>query len=102
MIQVAVRAWPATAIHDTLAAIVRMPAFRRSLQSTLLERLVAWLTEGLAWLSDYLGGFPSMRTVIFWITGVLAALVGLRVLLAARSRDGNAGVGWSSGRARAG
>lgn len=102
MTQAAVRAWPAGAVHDTVAAIMRTAPFRRSLQTTLLERLVDWLKQGFERLAHFLGGFASGRAIVIWITAILVAALLLRALLAARARDPDVAGAEPRSRARAG
>lgn len=90
MIQATVRAWPAGAVHDTVAAVVRSAAFRRSVQTTLLERLLGWLGQGLSWLARAMGDLPGGRTIVVWITAAVVLVVIARVLLAALARDPHA------------
>jgi hypothetical protein len=86
ILQVVPRVWPAGAVHDTVAAVVRGPAFGRSIQSTLAERLLRWLGEWFGRLFDFLGGTASARPLAIGLTVVLVLLVGARLVLAARAR----------------
>jgi len=87
MLQVAPRAWPADAVHDTVAAVVRGPAFRRSLPSSLAERLMAWLGEWFERIFHFIGGRTSSRAVALAFVATLVLLVVARLVLAARARD---------------
>jgi hypothetical protein len=102
MLQVAVRAWPPGAVHDTVAAVMRTAPFRRSLRSTLLDRLFAWIAQFLKWVSDSLGGLPGGRTLVIWLTGLLVVLIVARLLVAARARDDGRAGRWAPGAERAG
>ncbi|MDB4887908.1 MAG: hypothetical protein JWN79_3346, partial [Gemmatimonadetes bacterium] len=81
MMQVAARAWPAGMVHDTVAAVLRTAPFRRSAQSTMLERILAWLVQGLEWLARYLEGVPGGRTAVIWVAALVAVLIAARLLL---------------------
>lgn len=85
--QVLTRSWPASAVHDTVHAIVQQTAFRRSAQSTLLERFLGWLRQGWMWLIEQVGGLPSTRTILLWTAGLIALVVLARILIAAAVRN---------------
>lgn len=85
--QVAPRAWPADAVHDTVAAVVRGPAFRRSLPSSLAERLMAWLGEWFERIFHFVGGRTSSRVIALAFVATLVLLVVARLVLAAQARD---------------
>ena len=87
MLQVTPRNWPAEAIHDTVHAVVQGGAFRRSLQSSVAERLLAWAGDWLGSLFGFLDGTTSARTIALWFTGLMVLLVGGRLLAAAQARD---------------
>ena len=87
MFQVAPRAWPADAVHDTVAAVVRGPAFRRSLPSSLAERLMTWLGEWFERLFHLVGGRASSRVIALAFVATLVLLVVARVVLSAQARD---------------
>lgn len=87
MFQVAPRVWPADAVHDTVAAVVRGPAFRRSLPSSLAERLMAWLGEWFERIFHLVGGRASSRVVALAFVATLVVLVVARLVLSARARD---------------
>ena len=87
MLQVAPRSWPADAVHDTVQAVVRGPAFRRSVQDSIAERLLRWLGEWLSRMSGLLEGWASPRTIAFGLAALLVLLVVGRLVLAARARD---------------
>lgn len=94
--QSAARAWTPGAVHDTVAAVLRTAPFRRSAQTTLLERLLGWLAQGFEWLARILGDMPAGRTVATWVIATIATMVLARLVLAARARDFNAAPGRAS------
>ena len=87
MLQVAQRAWPPSAVHDTVAAVVNSRAFGRSLQQSLAQRLIRWISDGLDALMEYLRASASARWLAIGFAVVLAALIVARLVLAARARD---------------
>jgi hypothetical protein len=87
MLQVAQRAWPAGAVHDTVAAVVRGAAFNRSLQSSIAERLFTWLLEWLSRLTRAIHAASWTRTAALVLIAALVLLVLARLALSARARD---------------
>ena len=102
MLQVVPRVWPADAVHDTVHAVVRGEAFRRSLQSSVADRLLRWLGDWFQRLFGFLDGVTSLRTIVLWLVGLLVVLIIARLVLAARARDELAGDALPSERARRG
>ena len=100
--QVVPREWPADAVHDTVHAVMRGEAFRRSLQSSIADRLLRWLGDWFHRIFGFLDGVTSLRTIVLWLVGLLVLLVLARLLLAARARDEQASSGALSERARRG
>src|SRR5665647_1406725 len=45
LLQSTERHWPAAAVHDTVQAVLRDPAFRRSLRRSLADRMLLWMSE---------------------------------------------------------
>ena len=93
MFQIPQRVWPAEAIHDTVDAVVRDGAFRRSIQSSIGERLMQWTLQWLERLFGFLDGRTSARGIALAFAALLALLLVARILLSARARDteGSAG-----------
>ena len=90
MIQVAERVWAPAAVHDTVEAVVRGSAFRRTLQSSIAERLMEWLSEWLTRLAHALRGAPSARALAIGVAGALVIGIAVRAFVAARARDAEA------------
>src|SRR3954470_16323855 len=90
MLQVIQRAWSPDAVHDTVEAVVRGAAFRRSLQTSVAERLMQWLSESLSRLAHVLRGAPAARTVALGVVAALVLVIVVRLVVAARARDANA------------
>jgi hypothetical protein len=89
--QVATRPLPAPAIHDTVAAIARGIAYRRSLRQSLFDRFFLWLGE----LFDHLGRFLQhsavSRPLGYTVLGLIVFGVVARLLIAAQARDDTRG-----------
>ncbi len=88
MLQIPQRVWPAEAIHDTVDAVVRDGAFRRSIQSSIGERLMQWTVQWLERLFGYLDGRTSVRGIALTFAAGLALLLVARLVLSSRARDG--------------
>lgn len=84
------RVWPAQAIHDTVAAIMRQPAYQRSLRTSMLERLTRWFGELLVGIIRTVGGAPVARRIAIAAAAVLVILVILRLAYASQIRKGPA------------
>lgn len=78
--------WPRAAIHDTVAAIVRQPGYRRGLGTTLLDRVLGWIGEWYERLVAALGTVPHGRIVATIAAATVAVLVVARIAYAARLR----------------
>ena len=89
--QVPERSWPAPAVHDTIRAVLRDPAFHRSLRNSLADRLLVWLVQWFTRLSKVLRGLPSMRTLALCFVGAVLLFVLVRFLLAAIVRGEEGG-----------
>ena len=78
--------WPREAIHDTVAAIVRHPAYRRDIGTTLLDRLLQWLGDAYERLVQAISGVPHGRLAATIAAGLVAGLIVARIVYAARLR----------------
>ena len=81
-----VSVWPRTAIHDTVAAIVKQRSYRRDVARSLLDRILDWLGDILMRVVNAIGEIPHSRiiaTIAFLIIGMLIVA---RVLYSARLR----------------
>ena len=85
--QIPQRVWPAEAIHDTVDVVVRAGPFRRSIQSSIGERLMQWTLQWLERLFGFLDGRTSARGIALTFAAVLALLLVARLILSARARD---------------
>ena len=93
--------WTRAAIHDTVAAIVRQPAYRRSLGTTLLDRVLGWIGDVYARLVEALGTVPHGRVVATIAAATVALLVVARIAYASRLR-GVSAMSLASRRGRSG
>ncbi len=81
------RHWPAAAVHDTVQAVVRDPAFRRSLRRSFADRIILWLAEWFAKFTRALNHLPSTRSVALFFVVVIVMFVVVRLVIAARAGD---------------
>jgi Domain of unknown function (DUF4129) len=83
--------WSHAAIHDTVAAIVRQPAYRRDVGSTLFDRMMQWLWSWYERFVAALGGVPHGRFIATAAAVLVVLLVLARFAYAARLRAGSTG-----------
>ena len=74
-------------MHDTVRAVVRDPAFRRSLRRSFADRLLIWLLDGLDRLRRLFDHLPSTRTFGLALVALIVLFVAARFIIAARARD---------------
>lgn len=90
LLQSAARVWPSAAVHDTVQAVLRDPAYRRSLRGSVADRIMIWLVDAIRQLSRMVQHAPSARTVTLTILALLVLFVVARLILSARARDARA------------
>ena len=79
--QQSIGAWTTRAIHDTVDAISRQPAYAVPLRRSLLGRLVGWLFERLAELIELFRGSRDLRiAAIVAAALILFAVIGRMVV----------------------
>ena len=79
--------WPATAVHDTMAAIVRQMAYRRSIRTSVLDRVFSWLFDLLDRFAGTLRGIPGGRYIALGGALLIVGLIVARVIYGARLRE---------------
>ncbi len=72
-----------------MAAVVRDPAFARSLSQSLLDRLLHWMLNVVLRCLDAAAHLPSARTIAVVVLSLAGVALGVRV-----------GMDWFAGRAR--
>lgn len=79
--------WPAAAVHDTVAAIMRQAPYQRSLSQSVWDRFIGWLFERIAGLIAGVRGLPSIRWVVLGLAIAAILLIAARVLYVRRTRE---------------
>lgn len=79
--------WPASAVHDTIAAIARGLEYRRSLRQSLLDRAFLWLAQAIERIIGYIRHLPSSRAIGLTILGLIVAAIIARIVISALARD---------------
>ncbi len=87
LLQVVPRAWPPGAVHDTVHAVVRGLEYQRSVQSTILGRLMRWALELIGRLMNALHGSGLGRPLALGLAAAIVLLVVARMVLSAVARD---------------
>lgn len=81
------RPWPAAAVHDTVAAVMRQRAYQRSLRVTLMERFFRWVDELWRRFTEMLAAVPHGRGIAVAVAVALVTLVIARVVYGAQLRQ---------------
>lgn len=71
-------------MRDTVRAIVDAAGYRRSIRTSLVERLWLWFSNLLDRMFDAVGALPHGRTIALVAVGVIVVLVAGRIVLASR------------------
>ena len=74
-------------MHDTIQAVLRDPAFRRSLRRSLADRLLLWVAEWFERLMELSRSLPSGRSFALAAVALFALFVVERVVIAASASD---------------
>jgi uncharacterized membrane protein YhaH (DUF805 family) len=86
-LQQAADRWPARAIHDTVAAIVREGGYGRTLTQSLLGRLFQFIVDRVSELLAFLRGTPNLRFITIAATAILVIAIVARLMTVRRLRD---------------
>jgi hypothetical protein len=73
--------WPAQAIQDSVAAIVRQRAYQRSVRATLLDRILDWLAALIRKFFSGLSEIPNMKWIILGIAILVVLAIAARIWL---------------------
>jgi len=76
-----VQGWPAGAIQDTVAAIIRQRRYQRSVRTTLLDRLYEWAADLIRRIFSEIAQIPNAKWIILAAAVLLVIALGLRFWL---------------------
>jgi uncharacterized protein DUF4129 len=79
--------WPASAVHDTLAAIMRQGAYQRAQTRSFADRIMSWIAEQLQWLFAGVRAIPGGKYIALIAAILLVVVVIARLILGARGDD---------------
>jgi uncharacterized protein DUF4129 len=82
--QVVSDGWTAKQIHDTVAAIVRQPAYVVPVRQTLLGRIVKFIGDELRDLIELVGGWGNARVIVIIAVALLVLAVVARIVVGRR------------------
>ena len=81
------QSWAAGAIQDSVAAIVRQPAYQRSVRATLLDRLLDWLTALIRRFFSGLSEIPNMKWIILGLAILVVLAIAARMWLGTAAEE---------------
>ena len=79
--------WPAAAIQDSVAAIIRQRAYQRSIRATLLERLLDWLADGIRRLFAAVPAIPNAKWIILGVAVAVVLAIAARFVLGTEAEE---------------
>lgn len=82
MLQQGTGPWSAPAVHDTVAALLKDAAYRRSFWSSIVGRFLNALAHVLGSIFDALRSIPGGKATVLTVMGIVLLLILGRVLLA--------------------
>lgn len=74
-------AWPAGAIQDSVAAIVRQRPYQRSVQATLLQRLLDWTAALIRRIFSAVSEIPNAKWIILGLAILVVVAIAARLIL---------------------
>ena len=81
------QSWPAGAIQDSVAAIVRQRAYQRSVRATLLDRLLDWLAALIRRFFAGLSEIPNMKWIILGLAILVVLAIAARLWLGSEAEE---------------
>jgi uncharacterized protein DUF4129 len=82
--QVVADGWTARQIHDTVAAIVRQPAYAVPVRQTLLGRVLKFIGDEFRDLIQLLGGSQSARVIVIVAVALMVLAIAGRIVVGQR------------------
>ena len=87
MLMQGVEPWSAGAVHDTVGALLRDPAYHRSFWSSVAGRLLLELGRFVLWVMEAVRGIPGGRTTVLTVIALVLLIVLGRLFIAAEWSD---------------
>lgn len=79
--------WPASAIQDTIAAIIRQRPYQRSVRSTLFDRILEWIAALIRRLFSQISEVPNVKWVLLGIATVAVLAIAARIFLNSEAEE---------------
>lgn len=79
--------WNTSAVHDTVAVLLKDAVYRRSFWSSIVGRLLTELGRLLQWLYDAVRGVPGGKATVLTIIAIVLLLMVGRLYLATKGSD---------------
>ena len=73
--------WPAAAIQDSVAAIIRQRPYQRSVSATLLDRLMDWIAALIRRIFASVAEIPNAKWVVLGLAIVVVLAIVTRLVL---------------------
>jgi hypothetical protein len=73
--------WPAAAIQDSVAAIIRQRPYQRSVSATLLDRLMDWIAALIRRIFASVAEIPNAKWVVLGLAIVVVLAIVARLVL---------------------
>jgi hypothetical protein len=79
--------WPASAIQDTVAAIISQPPYQRSIRATLLDRLMDWLAALIRRIFSAVSELPNAKWIVLGVAVLALIAIALRIALGSEAGE---------------
>ncbi len=84
LLQATQRTWTDDAVRDTVSAVLRDPAYRRSIAGTILEAILGWLVQHVVSLIEWAAAIPHGRWIPISILALAGVVAAVRLAVQAR------------------
>ena len=79
--------WPAVAVQDSVAAIMRQRVYQRSVRATLLERILDWLAALIRRIFGSVAEIPNAKWIILGLAVVIVLAIAARLFLSSEAEE---------------
>ena len=73
--------WPAAAIQDSIAAVIRQRPYQRSVRATLLDRILDWLAALIRRIFSSVSEIPNAKWIVLALAIVVVIAIVVRLVL---------------------